>query len=219
MGRLLGLTHRTTDRPDGPRVLDLDSPQGEEAIAALSSETARTLLSELYDGPATPPELREAVGTSLQNVHYHLEQLQEAGLVNEAGVSYSEKGTEMTVFEPAGEALLVVAGKRSVRDRIRTVLSRVLGSVAVLAVATVAFAVGIDLFGPDTDDHWSGQSLESSEVAQMTNDAATTAKMTADTVAHPAIDPVVAFALGGLVVVLAVGVVWAIRSSDVEIRT
>ncbi|MFW6436444.1 MAG: ArsR/SmtB family transcription factor [Halococcoides sp.] len=211
MGRLLGITHRTTDPPDEPRVLDLDSPDGEAAIDALASETARRLLSELYEQPATPPELRDAVETSLQNVHYHLEQLSAAGLVRDGGVSYSEKGTEMTVYEPAGEALLVVAGERSVRDRIRSLVTRMLGSVAVLAVATVAFAVGIDLF--DTGA-WGGDApRESADLELQAQDAASQAA------SQSTIDPVLAFALGGLVIVLAVSVVWAVRSSSMQIRT
>ncbi|AWB27376.1 ArsR/SmtB family transcription factor [Halococcoides cellulosivorans] len=214
MGRLLGITHRTETPPDGPRVLDLDSPDGEAAIDALASETARRLLSELYEQPATPPELRDAVETSLQNVHYHLDQLSEAGLVRDGGVSYSEKGTEMTVYEPAGEALLVVAGERSVRDRIRVLVTRMLGSVAVLTVATLAFAVGIDLFGVGgSADYGDGAPESGGDVGLQAQDTASQAA------SQTTIDPVLAFALGGLVIVLVVGVVWAVRSADVQIRT
>ncbi|MFW6436159.1 MAG: ArsR/SmtB family transcription factor [Halococcoides sp.] len=213
MGRLLEITHRTTDGPDGPRVFDLDSPEGEVAIDSLSSETARRLLSALYDRPATPPELRDEIGTSLQNVHYHLEQLSDAGLIRKGGVSYSEKGTEMSVYEPAGEALLVVAGERSVRDRVRSLVTRVLGGVGTLAVATLAFAIGLDLFyspstsrdaGSESADYWVGAEATAEEAAAT---------------AQPPVDPVIAFALGGLVVLLVVLAVWAIRSADVEIPT
>jgi DNA-binding transcriptional ArsR family regulator len=124
--------------PDGdPRVIGVDSDDAESLLSALSSETARRILSTLHDDPAPPSEVAEEVDTSLQNVQYHLGRLEEAGVVEVAGTMYSEKGREMNVYAPADSALVVVAGPESESDGLRSALSRLLGGVGVLGVASV----------------------------------------------------------------------------------
>ncbi|QLH78580.1 helix-turn-helix domain-containing protein [Halosimplex rubrum] len=138
MGRLLPFKSEPTRTPDEPRVLDLDDDATEEALSALSSDTARKILATLYEEPKTPPEIRDEVGTSLQNVHYHVERLEAAELIQPAGEGYSEKGTEMTIYAPASEALVLFAGREHDRSRLKTALTRLLGSVGLLAVASLA---------------------------------------------------------------------------------
>jgi len=138
MGRLLPFKSEPTRTPDEPRVLDLDDEATEEALSALSSDTARKILGTLYEEPKTPPEIRDEVGTSLQNVHYHVERLEEAELIQPAGEGYSEKGTEMTIYAPASEALVLFAGQEHDRSRLKTALTRLLGAVGLLAVASLA---------------------------------------------------------------------------------
>jgi hypothetical protein len=82
--------------------------------------------------------VRDGVGTSLQNVHYHLDKLEEADLIEPAGVGYSEKGTEMTVFAPTSEAVVLFAGRREDRSRFRSLLSRVFGVVLALGAGAAA---------------------------------------------------------------------------------
>ncbi|WP_436931264.1 helix-turn-helix domain-containing protein [Halosimplex halobium] len=138
MGRLLPFKSEPTRTPDEPKVLDLDDEATEEALSALSSDTARQILASLYEEPKTPPEIRDEVGTSLQNVHYHVERLEDADLIQPAGEGYSEKGTEMTIYAPASEALVLFAGQEHDRSRLKTALTRLLGSVGLLAVASLA---------------------------------------------------------------------------------
>ena len=98
MGRLLPFQSDQTAKPGDPRVLDLEDEATDEALSALSSETARKILQSVYEEPKTPPELRDEVGTSLQNVHYHLQKLRAAGAIEEIDVEYSERGREMSVY-------------------------------------------------------------------------------------------------------------------------
>ena len=137
MGRLLPFKSEPTTTPDEPRVLDLEDEATEEALSALSSDTSRKILATLYEEPKTPPEIRDQVGTSLQNVHYHVERLEDAELIQPAGEGYSEKGTEMTIYAPASEALVLFAGREHHRSRLKTALKRLLGSVGLLAFASL----------------------------------------------------------------------------------
>jgi len=138
MSRLLPFKSEPTRSPEGARVLSLEDEATEEALSALSSDTAREILSLIYEEPRTPPEVRDEIGTSLQNVHYHLENLEEAELIQPAGSGYSEKGTEMTVYAPASEAVVLFAGAQEDGSRLQTALARLLGAVGLLALASIA---------------------------------------------------------------------------------
>jgi DNA-binding transcriptional ArsR family regulator len=255
---LLPLRSESAPDPDEPRVVGLDGDDADEAFDALSSSTTRRVLSLLYEDPSTPAEIRDRIGTSLQNVHYHVEKLEDAGLIEPAGVGYSEKGTEMTVYAPSNEAVVLFAGRRDDRSRLRTALERLFPTVIALLGATAVFAFSLGRFGggpqvvprsgdaggdaasgdggaggeaaaadatatetaTETASDGGGVGIqkvtttaESTETA--TRETATPteavdggAQLAADAVGVTGFDPVVAFLLGGLFALLALGVVW-----------
>ncbi|MFB6150363.1 MAG: ArsR/SmtB family transcription factor [Haloarculaceae archaeon] len=134
-----------------PRLVDLDEDVADEVFDALGSATARTLLLELHDEPRPASELAEAVDTTVQNVQYHLTKLEAAGLVTVVDTWYSESGTEMDVYAPADEALVLFAGEDPGRSLGRLV-ERLVGALGVLAVGAVAVALAADRWGgPGTD--------------------------------------------------------------------
>jgi DNA-binding transcriptional ArsR family regulator len=187
--------------PDEPRVLDIDGEDADAAFDALGSDTARHVLGATYEEPRTPAEIREEVGTSLQNVHYHLDNLESAGLIEPAGTGYSEKGNEVTVYAPASEAVVLFAGEEGDGSRLRERLKSLFGLALVVGLATAVFSVVTDLLapssGPETTD----------DVGMRTADAP--AQSAADAAA--AVDPVVAFFLGGCAVVAVLAVWWLLR--------
>lgn len=93
--------HTARDRS----VLDLADESTDRVFDALGSETARSVLASISDEPATASDIADCVDTSLQNVQYHLSNLEEANLVSEVGTWYSSRGTEMTVYAPAMDRL------------------------------------------------------------------------------------------------------------------
>jgi DNA-binding transcriptional ArsR family regulator len=64
------------------QVVSLYDDDSDAVFSVLSSEVARRVLAELYRDPATQSELADRVGTSIQNVSYHLDNLADAGLVD-----------------------------------------------------------------------------------------------------------------------------------------
>jgi DNA-binding transcriptional ArsR family regulator len=136
---LLPLRGESSTEPGEPRVLGLAGEDADEAFDVLSSSTTREVLSMVYEQPSTPAEIRDEVGTSLQNVHYHVDKLEDADLIEAAGTGYSEKGTEMTIYAPTSEAIVLFAGKESDRSRFRQMLGRVFGIVLALAAGTVLY--------------------------------------------------------------------------------
>lgn len=122
---------------DDPRVIGVDSDAADDLLSALSSRTARRILTELHDEPASPAALAERVDSSLQNTQYHLEKLEAAELIGVADTVYSEKGREMKVYVPADRALVVVAGREADTTGLKATLRRLLGGVGVLGVASL----------------------------------------------------------------------------------
>lgn len=131
-----------------PRLVDIDDEEtADKVFAALSSDTARHILSELYKGPATASDLAEAVDTSLQNARYHLEKLQSAGLIEAVDTWYSSRGTEMTVYAPASDPLVVTAGAEEHTTVLRDAMKRLVGAVGLLGLASLAVNRLVRRFG------------------------------------------------------------------------
>jgi len=120
-----------------PRVLGVDDDDADDVLGALSSATARELLSALHEEPAPPSRLAERADTSIQNAQYHIENLHEADLIEKRGTQYSEKGREMTVYGPTDEPLVLFAGDESDSQGLRSALGRFFGAVTVLGAVSL----------------------------------------------------------------------------------
>jgi DNA-binding transcriptional ArsR family regulator len=138
MGLLPSKPDLSSEADAGPRVVGVDSEDADDLMSALTSRTARRLLSILHEEPAPPSGLADQVDTSLQNVQYHLERLEDAGAVEVVGTAYSEKGREMDVYAPADEPLVIYAGREEEASGLRAALSRLVSGVVALAVGAVA---------------------------------------------------------------------------------
>ncbi|KAB1194229.1 helix-turn-helix domain-containing protein [Haloferax sp. MBLA0076] len=182
-----------------PRVIGLGDDEASDLLSALSSATARHILAALHEQPTNAADLAERVETSLQNVQYHLRKLDAAGLIEVVDTVYSEKGREMKVYAPADRPLVVVAATEETRSGVASILSSLLGAVAVLGLLSALvqwFAMrGLREIAP---------------VAQ-SGGAEADAVTTVATEAAPAVvqgfPPGLAFFAGGLVILLAIAVV------------
>jgi DNA-binding transcriptional ArsR family regulator len=197
-------------RPDDARVLDIEGEAADRAFEVLSSATARRILTAIYDQPRTPPEVRDEVGTSLQNVHYHLDRLEDADLIEPAGVGYSEKGSEMTIYAPRSEAVVLFAGRESDRSRLGRLLGRVLGLYVLLAAVVAVVGSARELLGGAGADGDAAVSY-TARSAEATGDLAATGGAAAgpDLGALLA-DPLVVFFLGGLLTIAGLAAYWLV---------
>lgn len=90
------------------RVLGLDDEDTALVIDALSTESARQILTALNDGPATVGELADTTDLTAQNVCYHLEKLTDADLVHRDGMR-GTGGNAATVYTLANPTILSTA--------------------------------------------------------------------------------------------------------------
>ena len=137
MSGLLPSTPDLSAAPDpDPRVIGLDSDDAADLLAALSSDTARSVLATLHDEPATPSAVAERVDTSLQNAQYHLEKLEAADLIKEVDTIYSEKGREMSVYAPTNGPLVVFPGTSEDATGLERLLKQAFGAVVILGMVS-----------------------------------------------------------------------------------
>jgi len=121
----------TRDEPRDPRLVDLDEETADEVFEALASQTTRQIFLALHEEPQTASDLAEETDTSVQNVQYHLEKLTDIELVEVADTWYSERGSEMKVYAPMDESLVLYAG-RDKQTTFRSLLKRVTGVFSLL---------------------------------------------------------------------------------------
>ncbi len=152
MAKLFPFRSDETESAGEPRLVNIDDEAADEVFAALSSDTARAILSRLYEGPETASGVAESVNTSIQNARYHLEKLETAGLIEPVDTWYSSRGTEMTVYAPTSEPLVVAAGDQESEGVLRRALQRVIGGVGVLALASVVVNRLVDPSGVSPGD-------------------------------------------------------------------
>ena len=187
-----------------PRVVGLDDDDAEDLLSALSSTTARRILGELHDEPTNPAELADSVDTTLQNVQYHLGRLESAGAIEVIDTVYSEKGREMELYAPADRPLVVVAADEEETSGLSDVLSRLLGGVAIVGIASLIaqFLVDEVPFGAQTGGGDAGGAVGTADVAAEATEAATATGP----------PPGLLVFLGGMTVLVAWLAVWAIRT-------
>ncbi|NEU58024.1 helix-turn-helix domain-containing protein [Halorussus sp. MSC15.2] len=128
---------REGDEQD-PALIAIDDEAADDVFSALSSTTARSILSSLYEEPRTASEIADSTDTSLQNVNYHVNNLRDSDLIRVVDTGYSDQGREMKVYAPTNEALVVFASDDLERDSFWNTLKRLLGGVGLLAVVSLA---------------------------------------------------------------------------------
>ncbi|SFG77055.1 Helix-turn-helix domain-containing protein [Halopelagius inordinatus] len=179
------------DDDASPRVIGLDDEDADEILSVLSSATARRILATLHEDPANAAALADEVGTSLQNVQYHLGRLEDAGAVAVVDTVYSEKGREMKVYAPSDKPLVVVATDSAETTGLVASLRRLLAAVGLVGAASLLVqwvaTAGTNAGGT---------------VATSAGDAGTEAARAASSAAASGLPPGLLFFLGGLTVLL-----------------
>lgn len=103
--------HRVEHTPSEQMYCALDD--GSDCVLqTLSSETARKIVQTLGNEPKPPSEVADTVDTSIQNVQYHLDRLQDAGLVRPVDTWYSSRGCEMSVYALKTKKIVVDIGSQ-----------------------------------------------------------------------------------------------------------
>ena len=140
MSRLLPTgTDASPDRGGDPSVLYVGSDQTQNVISTLSSDTAYEIFRRLDEQPLTPSELADRLDISVQNASYHLENLQEANLVEVIDTCYSEKGREMDIYAVTSDPKVLILGSGNDQASVQRAFGQLAGVVGVSAVFIAAW--------------------------------------------------------------------------------
>jgi len=194
------LVRRFREEPDDPTVVGLEGEDADRVFDALGSGTSRALLRACYEEGRTRSQLADELGTSVQNVGYHVDKLESAGLLEAVETRYGENGREVTVYEPSKRAVVIAAGEPGVVDRLAAAVDRLF--VPLVLAGLVAMVAGVVDRGPE-------------RIGMLGDDAARTTEITATSGTAAA---VVTF-LVGVLVVLGADRLGAFDRPDVERRS
>lgn len=131
--RLLPHLPSRTNTDATPRLLHLAEDDTDEVFDALGSKTARELYLSIQGEPASPAELTERLGLSIQNVHYHLRKLHGAELIEVVATGYSEKGVEMKVYGLTADPLVLSATSSDQWSEVRQKFEYFVGAIVLLS--------------------------------------------------------------------------------------
>jgi DNA-binding transcriptional ArsR family regulator len=125
------------DPPEPAQIIDLNGDIADEVFDALSSKTSRQVLTAVYEDPMPASELADAADTSLQNTHYHLENLRDAELIEVIDTAYSAQGNELKIYGPTNRSVVVFTGDDETASSLRRFLREVSPVLGVLGVLSV----------------------------------------------------------------------------------
>lgn len=140
MGRVFPIKRPSTADTDGIRLVDVADERDSAALESLSSEMARAVVEVIREEPKPASEIATQLDSSIQNVRYHLDKLESAGVVRRVDIWYSASGSEMDVYAPTYDGLLVLTGTTEQSISTETLASSLLATFTSLAVASVIVA-------------------------------------------------------------------------------
>jgi DNA-binding transcriptional ArsR family regulator len=186
---------------DNVLVLEPGDERAQKIGKAMGSPTAGDILQLLADGPMSLADITERLAVPMNTAKYHVENLLDAGIIAVENTKYSVKGREVKLYSLTNQ-LLIVAPRRS---DIRSLLLKYASLFGIVAVSSLAISSLLPLVSSwGTNEAVFSRTMAPSAVTGAGNEAAPLAlKASYDTMAAPsaAMDPAIAFFMGGVLVI------------------
>jgi len=186
------------ENKDNVLILEPGDERAQKIGKAMASPTAGDILRLLGTGQKTLSSITEELALPLTTTKYHVDNLVEAGLIAVADTKYSVKGREVKVYSLT-DRLLIVAPRPF---DMRTFLVKYASLFVVVVLGTLGFTLILPALS-------SGSFATNAPTVMMNQESVGAAK--ANDLAAPmaapflpqGFDPVLAFLMGGLLVVFA----------------
>ncbi|MFB6254664.1 MAG: ArsR/SmtB family transcription factor [Halobacteriaceae archaeon] len=118
--------------PKEPRIINLQSDTAGEVLSALSAVTSKRIYTTLAEQPQTASDLATELDSSIQNVRYHLEKLEQAELIEVKDTWYSAKGSEMNVYGVTDEPIVFFTEETALEEEIKDVVKQALSASGII---------------------------------------------------------------------------------------
>ncbi|ERG89420.1 MAG: hypothetical protein J07HX5_01578 [halophilic archaeon J07HX5] len=149
MGLLGERPNVTIDRDEDPRLLCLDDEYTNEILQQLSSDTSQAVFRVVNQEPLSAQDVAEKLDMSIQNAMYHLENLEETGLITVLDTHYSERGREIEIYGPPDQPLVLFLGLSQDWSGLTAAFKKFAGAVGPVAVPLAIGQLLSRLFGSD----------------------------------------------------------------------
>lgn len=104
-------------------LVDLNEPKTKKLAETITSETSRKILNHLVEKEDTEQNIAQKLSFPISTVHYHLQKLQEAGLVKVEEFHYSPKGREVNHYKLVNKYIIIAPQKvEGLREKLKGIL-------------------------------------------------------------------------------------------------
>jgi len=115
-------------------LVDLNEPKTKKLAETITSDTSRKILNFLAEKEDTEQNIAQKLSLPISTVHYHLQKLQEAGLVKVEEFHYSPKGREVNHYKLANKYIIIAPQKvEGLREKLK----------GILPVAGIVLGIGV----------------------------------------------------------------------------
>jgi len=120
-------------------LVDLNEPKTKKLAETITSETSRKILNHLAEREDTEANIAKSLTLPISTVHYHLQKLQEASLINAEEFHYSQKGREVLHYKLANKYIIIAPQHVSgLKEKLKGILPAVLATLGISAVIKFA---------------------------------------------------------------------------------
>jgi DNA-binding transcriptional ArsR family regulator len=185
-------------------VLEPGDERAQKIGKAISSQTANDILHLISDEPRTASELTDTLHIPMSTIKYHLDNLLSAGLLEVRETRYSVKGREIKVYAVRNQLVIVAPKLANIRSILLKYASLfgvvILASLVMLAILPL-FQASPDVAGPPafSQDGNGGAGAMETLTAEKGAEPMLAAPRP---VSAPTAAPVLAFFVGGCLVIL-----------------
>ena len=104
-------------------LVDLNESKTKKLAETITSDTSRMILNYLTEKEGVESIIAKELNLPLPTVHYHLQKLQEAGLVTVEEFHYSQKGREVNHYKLANKYIIIAPKKvTGLKQKLRGIL-------------------------------------------------------------------------------------------------
>ncbi len=104
-------------------LVDLNEAKTKKLAETITSDTSRKILNYLTEKEGAESVIAKELDLPLPTVHYHLQKLQEAGLVTVEEFHYSTKGREVNHYKLANKYIIIAPKKvTGLKQKLRGIL-------------------------------------------------------------------------------------------------
>ena len=132
-------------------LVDLNDSKTKKLAKTITSDTSRNILDYLAEKDGTISNIAKEIGVAVSTAQYHLQNLEEAGLIIVEEFHYSPKGKEVNHYKLANQYIIIAPKKKSleIKQKLKKFLPIaliVIGLSAMLGFFATVFTGRIGIF-------------------------------------------------------------------------